>query len=248
MKVQPPDLIILDFDGCLYPGISKVRIAIDLTLTLAIKPNHPTDRSFLPHLGLTALELMFMRLYQKIDSRITNGTLVKQYQKRLGYLPSSYVETASRNLILKLYPGALETLVFLCRRGSCGVISLALDSVLFALDTTLRSRYACSLAFYYGNPLSQFEWEWSNGPVVSGWEKREFMLREIEKRKSKIPLVIGNDVEDIPMAILAKEMGGLSIGFNPTRSAKSYFDINLYDNNWYQLGSILRGFASLGNA
>jgi len=240
MSARHPDIIILDFDGCLYPGISKVRVAIDITLNLAIRPYQPADRRLLPHMGLSAMILILTRLQQRIGNRITDGDLVKRYQRHLGSLTLSYFEAASQRIVGSLYPGAIETLAFLCRVGNCGVISLALNPVLAALNTRLRSEHDCSLAFYHGNSISSFRAKMSDRPVLNGQDKRDFMIAEIENRGCKTPLIIGNDLEDVPMAVLAKEMGGMSIGFNPRKSARAHFDIAVYGRNWYRLSSIVR--------
>ncbi len=78
-KLDPAglDACVLDFDDCLYPGISKVSVAIRVSLSILLSPYQSADRQHLPRLALAAAILLVSRTSQHLGWRTTNADLVR---------------------------------------------------------------------------------------------------------------------------------------------------------------------------
>ncbi len=51
--------------------------------------------------------------------------------------------------------------------------------------------------------------------------------------------MLGNSVDEVAMAELARARGGLSVGFHPTRQAAAAFDLQITARDWRPLAALL---------
>jgi hypothetical protein len=72
-------------------------------------------------------------------------------------------------------------------------------------------------------------------PWTEPWQKLELLERQLERHGASCPLVIGNSLDESAMAARARELGGLSIGFRPTREAAQHFDLVVRAASWSPL-------------
>jgi len=61
---------------------------------------------------------------------------------------------------------------------------------------------------------------------------------------ASVVTTVGHSDDDVPLATLARETGGLAIGFNPPRRLRQAFDVVVTGGDWeamYALAAILWG-------
>ncbi len=232
LELSRLDACVLDFDNCLYPGISKVSVAIQVGLSILFSPHRMADRRYLPRLALAAVTLLASRTSQHLGGRTTDADLVRQYMQLLRPIPLPYFQAAAARIPGRLRPGAWDSLTWLAARWPVGIISLALTEVLDAVDAELEARTGYRLALKRGNDLEQWRSGQSISPVLTAQDKRAHMAQALAQIKSRRPLVIGHDDEDMGMVELAREMGGVSIGFAPPAYLAPQFDFVLARPDW----------------
>lgn len=229
-KMQKPiDVCILDFDNCLYPGISKVHAFVSVVWLVMLAPKQINDWALLPHLGFSGVYLLALRLRQQVIHDITDGQLVQMYQEAFSSIPRHYFKRAAGTISKRVFPGALETIAFVSRVCPVGIISLAIIDVLEAVNQRLMKEYSFSLAFIHGNELTAGD---NPKQVLTAEDKRRLMQTEVGRLGCKSPLVVGHDEEDLGMVALAREMGGISVGLNPNPHISHYFDYFMEPNDW----------------
>jgi phosphoserine phosphatase len=245
VKRPPPssvDTCFLDFDGCMYPGISKIEVARCALLDLAVHPRSFSDRMLLVRLFLASGRLIGARLVQKLAGRYTDGELVRMYLRWLEPIPASTIATAVQHIPARLVPGTIETFEWLARRMSVNVVSLALHEVLEAVDRHLRETTGLAFSGLRGNRLHAAFLDQGFGPVLTAEDKVQHMRALLSASGSTRPLVIGHDLEDIGMAELARELSGFSIGVNPEKRAAGSFDACLFTSDWTGFPELLSRF------
>ena len=93
-----------------------------------------------------------------------------------------------------------------------------------AADQYLQNQTGHPLVFKCGNRMDP-SWLASDRAVLTGEDKRRYMLQVISQMGSHCPLVIGNDAEDMGLVEVAREMGGVSHGFDPKPQLAAQFDL-----------------------
>lgn len=230
------DLCAIDFDSCLVPGISKVTVARYIGLMILTTPG---DWLHLPRLSKAALLLLVTRLRQQVVGGISDGDLVQLYARLLEPLPYHMFQHAARRIPSRLRPSVVDTFKWLADRWPVGVVSLALDVVLAAVDDYLAVQTGHRFAFLYGNNLAKLTAGNETQAVLTATDKRNCLAMALNTLGCQRPLVIGHDKEDLGMVELAREMGGISIGINPAPRLSKAFDIVLRDQDWYVLPDVL---------
>ena len=181
------DVGVLDFDGCMYPGISKVFLAVDVSRHVTLRPKRMAHLLFVPRLALTALVLLACRLGQKFTRGITDADLVRLYVTLLSSVPTEYFKESARRIPRRLYPGVSEAYAWLSSRWPVGLISLALMEALEAADQYLQNQTGHPLVFKCGNRMDP-SWLASDRAVLTGEDKRRYMLQVISQMGSHCPL------------------------------------------------------------
>jgi phosphoserine phosphatase len=235
------DACVLDFDGCLVRGISKVYVAWLMGTAVLLRPHRPEDRRYLVRLGLAGLALYACRLGQKATGQLSDADLVRLYARLLAPLPPEYFRQAARRIPARFFPGVETAFQWLAERWPVGVVSLALADVLEAADSYLATRTGCRFAFIAGNHLEHLRLgTQSASAILTAEDKRSAMAIELTRLGCQRPLVIGHDREDLGLVHLAREMGGLSLGVNPAPQIADQFDLTLCTGDWSAVVAFLQ--------
>lgn len=235
LKTGQIDVCVVDFDGCMIPGISKVIVARDVALMIALRPLQQKDRIYLPRMAAAAAFLFAARAWQKSSGRLTDGDLVRLYVRFMDPIPDRYFLHAAEKIPRRFLPGVERAFQWLADRWPVGVISLALLPVLEAADLYLSQAAEASFAFKCGNELSFSQTQ----QILSADDKRTRMEKELNMLNCSCPLVIGHDQDDLEMAALAREMGGFSVGLAPPAAIADQFDIVIPSRNWHLIPAAL---------
>jgi phosphoglycolate phosphatase-like HAD superfamily hydrolase len=235
------DVCVTDFDGCMYPGISKVAVARDVALALAATPKRGSDRRHIPKVGVAAGLLVTLRLWQRLTGHVSDGDLVRFYARLLGTVPRGYFRDAAAAIPPRLLPGVEEAFAWLTDRWPVGVISLALMEVLQAVEDHLAASTGGRFAFICGNRIDELNAKSCVRPVLSAGDKRFHMADQLARLGCRRPLVIGHDREDLGLVALAREMGGVSLGFKPRPEIADRFDLIVQSGDWREVPILLGG-------
>jgi hypothetical protein len=120
-----------------------------------------------------------------------------------------------------------------------GTISLALTDVLDAVDAHLKQRTGHQFAFKCGNRIEELQAGTADQPVLTREDKRAHMAVQMARLSCVCPLVIGHDREDLGLVDLARDMGGLSIGLNPSLPIAHHFDLTIQSRDWNKIPRLL---------
>ena len=238
------DLCILDFDHCLYPGISKVAVALKITRQIAFSPKDPGDRKFLPGLLAAGSALLILRIWQKGTGKITDGDLVRHYLAWLGSIPPEYFHVVAQEVAGDLSVDVLRTVAEISNRMPVGIISLALEPVIEAVEVRLFETYGCSFAFKHCNQIWGDIEAQAAKRVLDGKDKLKYMEVEVQRLGSRRPFVVGNDLTDSLMAQRARDMGGYALGINPAEKAREWFSESIDCLAWDKVSKRIEFFLS----
>lgn len=239
------DVCVVDFDGCMVQGISKVAVAQQIGLTVARRPFRGEHRRYLPRLGLAAIILYACRFWQKIGGGVTDADLVRLYGRLLATIPLESFRQSAKQIPARLFPGVEGTFQWLAERWPVGVVSLALLEVLEAADAYLKATTGHQFAFICGNSIQELQAGTGTGLVLTAADKRAHMAEQLARLGCTCPLVIGHDGEDLGLTELAREMGGISLGLKPAPKMANHFDLSLPSHDWSQIPARLRGTLGL---
>jgi len=242
------DVVALDLDECLFPRYSQSALGERVASRLLRRPERPGDRRLLPRLFLGGAYRAATVLKALLGLPTPAPRLIAWYDWTLRGVPESYFRKAARRLPSRSYPLAAETVELLGSHAPTGIVSLGLDVVAWAYVEQWRG-----LSFFEANGVV-----FSPGPdgraAFAGYDRERLMTcgddkrRALERRMADLgagtPMVVGHDANDLPMARLARERGGLAVGFNPARRLWDEFDAVVTGRDWepmYALVAILAG-------
>ena len=246
------EIIALDLDQCVFPGYSQTELGARIARRLLRHPEQPGDRRFLPQLGLGGL------LFAVKEAKLFFGLgtpmrrLVAWYERVMRGIPERYVLAAARGIPQDSFPFAAETVAELAARARTGIISLGLDVVVRAYLEQLHTAAGPSLSFFDANVVV-FRGEGAGrvfdryDPAAfmeTGHDKRRALERRMAQFGARVATTIGHSDDDVPLAALARECGGLAIAFNPPARLRDAFDVVVRGGDWeamYALVAILSG-------
>lgn len=218
------DLVLIDLDDCLYSGTTNITLFKNLCLLLARK-RMVKDLARL----LRSLPVLFlMKDRQLLKAGVTNPELTLYFSRMVSRVPFSCLQTAAKPIPSGSFPGVEETLKALSKKARIGLISLGLDVVLeeYMVQFPLIDFFDCV-------------------PVAQGFPKKtidkaEKARERIEEFKAEMPLVIGHNSDDLGMIKMAREYGGLALGFNPSGEVIEECDIVVKAGDWQPLAKYLQ--------
>ena len=232
------DLVMVDLDGCIFPGITKVRMYRNICLVLIRSGQY----LLLVRLLVGAVIIALMKIGQMLCLGITNRALILRYAKVLRPVPASYLQKAVESIPGKSFPGARETLEILSEKARLGIISQSLDIVLKEYVKQFSNARGSFIDFWDGNILSDLVKSGSRLKtfIFSGRDKEAPARRRVTEFRAKKMMVIGHNSDDLGMMKVAKEDNGIIVGFNPTSQVKRMCDIVITGENWMGLKQIIR--------
>lgn len=229
------DLVMVDLDGCIFPGITNIAIYKNICLLL-IRSRKLRNYALLSRLLIGGSILCLMKIIQILHLGITNRHLILCFASIIRRVPVPYLQQAAESIPYKSYAAARETLKILSKKARLGIISQALDIVLNEYVKQFNNGKENVIDFWDGNTL----------PDLFGFRKRvnttTFIFNKSDKEapaRKRITqfnprkiMVIGHNTDDLGMIKSAMEQNGIIIGFNPTSQIKKICDIVIREKNW----------------
>ncbi|MCK4248265.1 MAG: hypothetical protein KAV18_05160 [Candidatus Omnitrophica bacterium] len=230
------DLVIIDLDECIFPGITKVRLYRNICLSL-LGSKQLKGYILLGRLFRGAFVIILMKLVKILCPKATNRQLIYYFAKITGTVPDSYLQKAAELIPDKSYPGAKQTLEILSANSKLGIISQGLDIVLKEYVKQFSNSQRSFIDFWNGNILSDLLDRQNIAKPGSNFifgsnDKKTITTRRIEQFRPKKILVIGHDADDLGMIEAAREYESIVIGFNPSAKIKKICDIIVTAKDW----------------
>ncbi|MEW6357199.1 MAG: hypothetical protein AB1696_12795 [Planctomycetota bacterium] len=234
------DIAAVDLDECMMPGFAQVVLGRRIALRTALRPRRFRDLLKIPSLMQGGLHVVGMRALEFVGCRISRPDLMYVFERTLRGLPREYFADAARGIPRFAYPMMQEVLTGLAGRMPVGIISFCLEIIVQEFVLHLNTGHREVVSFYRSNRLKFKEDE--GHQVLDGYDRSCFMTtpgdkrialeEEMAKRGAARPLIIGHSDEDVGMAELARERGGIAIGFTPLPSCVEAFDIVISGRDW----------------
>jgi len=261
------DLIAVDLDQCIFPGFSQKELGFRLMRRLLRRPLRPGDRRFLPQLAWGALVLGVGQTQMRLGWKTSIRRLIRRYEQAMRGIPETYFTEVARTIPGDSCALAAETVAELASQAPTGIITLGIDIVARAYLEEFRTDAGPSLRFFGANtilfgPGPKYPRESSAIPsdtlagtrvferydpsalMLAGEDKRVVLERRMAEFGAAVPTTIGHSQQDVPLARLSRERGGLAIGYNPSAALEDAFDVVVRGRDWeplYALVAILSG-------
>ncbi|MBM4037133.1 MAG: hypothetical protein FJ290_01350 [Planctomycetes bacterium] len=236
------DLAALDLDECIFPGISQEALGAPIARRLL----HGSDCRFLPRLVAGGAYRAWTRLKKLFGIRTPSSQLIAWYEWTMRGIPEEHFLQATRLLPKRSRPFAAETIALLAEHAPAGIVTLGLDVVARAYVERwpgLSFFEANTVVFQQGpGGRSVFTRYDRERMLATGEDKRRAVERRLGESGASVPLVVGHNDDDVPLARLARERGGLAIGVNPPLRLSDEFDAVATGPDWepvYALVAIL---------
>lgn len=236
------DLVIVDLDECIFPGITKVTMYRNVCLLL-IQHRRVKDCLLLGRLLAGSVMMALMKLAQVFCPWITNRQLILRFAKIIKPVPLPYLRKAAAAIPSRSYAGARETLELLSEKARVGIISHGLDIVLNEYAEQFNSDERTVIDFWDGNILSELTDRQDNTDNSFIFDQRDKQIRaerRIFQFGSKKMMVIGHNRDDLGMIKAAREHGGIIVGFNPTSEIEKWCDIVINGKNWIGFRQVIQ--------
>lgn len=234
------DIAAVDLDECMIPGFAQVVLARRILLRAGLRPHRLRDWLRIPSLAKGGLAVTAFRTLDFIGFQVSRPKMMFFFERAMRRLPRAYFDHAVRGIGAMAYPNVREALALLSRRMPVGIVSFCLDTIVREFVREFNASGEEIVSFYESNRLSFVPEDGRD--VLQGYDRSRFMTRPEDKRVAleermqacgaRRPLIIGQSDEDVGMARLAAERGGISIGFNPLRSCVGEFDVAAWGKSW----------------
>jgi len=241
------DLVIIDFDECVFPGFSQTALGKLIFWEILLNPQKLADLRFLPSLLSGGLFIFLAKLRHHLNGRTDNLEMMMRYEKTKKGIPLHYFRKKAVRIPPKSYFHSKRTMEELSKHAKTGIISFGVDIVMKEYMRQLNGGKCC-ISFYDCNTL-RFEKKGAR-EVFVGYQRDELksdkihkgvlLQKRVEQYNAKTPLVIGHDEDDTEMVRIAQEMGGIGIGFNPLPKVEHTFDIKVFGKDWEYLYQLFR--------
>jgi len=247
------DIIALDLDQCIFPGYSQTALGERIAWRLLRRPAGPGERRLLPRLCLGGARLALSEAKRCLGFPTAASRLMAWYERAMRGVPERYFAEAARELPARSYPFAAETVALLAEQACTGIVTLGLDVVARAYVEAFQPAEGQGLGFFDSNVVAfregargvrVFHRYAPEHLMASGEDKRRALERRMAARGATVPTTIGHSEDDVPLARLAAERGGLAVGFNPAPRLWEAFDAVVTGRDWeamYALAAILSG-------
>lgn len=232
-RLRAVDLVAADIDECLFPGFSQTVLGHLTVFEIAARPEKPRDLALLPQLLHGGLYIRRVSLLARWGRMPENQSLMERYERSMRGVPEVYFLRGARLLPGLSYPGALDCLALLARRAVVGTVSFGIAPIARAFAEAVEARLPEARLFTEANRL-RFAPDRNGRPVFVGYErplrcrpedKADILSARLSRHGARCPLVIGHGPDEVPMAELARSLGGLSLGFCPRPEDASHFDL-----------------------
>ena len=248
-RLREVDLALIDMDGCIYPRTTGLSLFKNCCLLYFGDRNIKIIFYIISFIAYYPI-IMFLHLIRLID----NHKFIRFVSGTVSGVPFSYLQAAARPIPSKSFPGAKKALSILSKYAKTGFISFGLDIVLNEYKVQFNNEGRQLISFYDSN---HFIWRKvgetmiSNGIrveqlMIKASDKADRARKRIKEFGAKVPLVIGHSQGDLGMMEVAKEHGGLALGFNPSSKMVKHCHIVVKASDWQPLASYLSSVFSDG--
>ncbi len=243
------DIVALDLDECIFPGISQEALGMRIGGQLAREPLRAGDRRFLPRLALAGAYRAWTRAKGLVGLATPVPRLVAWYEWAMRGIAEQYLLQAAGELPKRSFAYAAETVALLAEHAPTGIVSLGLDVVARAYAEQFPG-----LSFFEANRVvfrptpggGRVFASYDHGVALfTGEDKRRALERRLAELGASVPMAVGHNDDDLPMARLARERGGLAIGFRPPSHLWGEFDAVATGPDWESVYTLI-AILSLG--
>lgn len=246
-RLRHSDIAAIDLDDCLYPRNSHVELTKNLFVDLPYSYRRLADLKLMLRV-VRGLGLALCYLTGKIfKTHVSNRFLLEEYEKVMKNMPLGYFTKCAAELPQNAYKGTREVIEELSEKMPVGIITVGFDMIVEQFMRELIAGMDVKLAFIDANK-AVFE-EHTGEKLYKGFERDNSIItaedkwRHLRQRmrefNAKTPLVIGHRSDEIMMARHARELGGLSMGFNPDLDVESEFDVIIKARDWIPILDLL---------
>jgi hypothetical protein len=242
------DLIVIDFDECLFPGFSQTTLGKLIFWKILLSPLKFSDRRFLPSLLSGGIFICLARIRQSIGNNYDNRAMMEKYEDTMRGIPLHYFREAVVKIPVQEYLYSSKTIKELSRQARVGIISFGVDVVMQEYTRQLNKGRGECVSFYECNIL-RFEKE-GDREVFMGYQRDEvktdkahkgdLLKKWIQQCDARTPMVIGHNEDDTEMVAIAQGMNGIGIGFNPSPEVEDIFDLKVYGKDWESIYQLVR--------
>ncbi len=247
-RFHQTDIVVVDLDQCLFPGFSQTVLARRVLRKIFLSPLEASDHRFLPQLLRGGLFIVHALLRESFGYTTSNLEMISRFESAMKRIPLEYFLFFAKTLPSLSYRGSLETIRELSRAAPVGIISLSIDLILREFQENLNEKGDVCLAFFDSNELY---FEKVNGRTIFLGYKRsalrtdknhkgECLIQRMAQYGAKRPFVIGHNCDDLEMVRIARESGGLSMGFNPPVELAGSFDVQVTAKDWKPIRELVR--------
>jgi hypothetical protein len=243
-RLKEVDLVLIDMDSCIYPGTTGLSLFKNYCL-LYLRGGNIKIIFYIIFLIACQPTMILLRL-------IDNRKLMRFVSGIVRGAPLSYLQAAARLIPSKSFSGAKETLSILSKHAKAGFISFGLDIVLDEYKVQFKDEGRQLISFYDSN---HFIWQKAGETMISNGiaiehlmikasDKADRTIKRIKEFRAKVPLVIGHSQGDLEMMKIAKEYGGLALGFNPSSKVAKHCHLVVKARDWQPLARYLSSVLS----
>jgi hypothetical protein len=247
-RLATVDLVAVDIDECIFPGFSQNVLGQLIFNQIVTRPLSSADLRFVPQLVRGWAYVRKVLLNKRLGRMATNLELMHRYEKSMMNIPFEYFRRGARLIPDRSYPGVLQTLCLLGHRAVVGLVSFGIHLIAEEYMAQLTTADGPCVSFVDANRV-RFAARDGARPVFSGYDeplmtrpadKLRVLEHRMEQYGAGVPLVIGNGKDEVEMAALARERGGISIGFRPGSSVQEHYDLVVRSDSWMPLLDLLR--------
>ena len=246
-RLRRADIAAIDLDDCLYPRNSHVELTKNLFLDLPYSYQRLGDLRLMLRVIRTSA-LAFCYIAGKIfKTHVSNRFLLEEYEKVMRNMPVRYFDKCAAELPKNAHKGSREVVKALSNRMRVGIITVGFDMVVEKFMKEFVAGMEIKLSFIDANKAVFSEYNGEklyNGfirenPVITAEDKWRHLKQRLKEYDAKRPLIIGHRADEIMMARHAREMGGLSMGFNPDLDVEKEFDVIIKARDWTPILDLL---------
>ncbi len=239
-RLNSIDLAAIDLDDCMYPRNSHVELTKNLFLDLAYSYRRAADLKLMLKLLRGSLLVVCYVTGKVLRTHLSNRFLLEEYERVMRNMPVHYFEKCAVDLPGRVYRNSREAVEVLSCRVPTGIITVGFDMIVREFmeqftsggNSTLEFMDANKAIFREQNGERLYDGFARENAIMTARDKWRHLRRRMREYKAERPLVIGHQVDEILMARYARNLGGLSIGFNPDFDVEKQFDVIVKARDW----------------
>ena len=246
-RLQSADIAAIDLDDCMYPRNSHVELTKNLFMDLPYTYRRAGELKLMLKV-LRGFALVIYYVTGKIlRTHLSNRFLLEEYERVMRNMPAHYFEKCAVDLPGRVYKNSRETIELLAAHMPAGIITVGFDMIVREFmkqfihggNSILSFIDANKAIFRNQNGEDLYVGFTRDDAIITAADKWRRLKRRIAEYNAGHPLVIGHRADEILMARRARDLGGVSIGFNPDLDVEREFDIIVKARDWTPILNLL---------